>query len=210
MPAASASSPGDHLRRRPTWACRWSASGSSTPTATSSSASTRAGQHERYTQRTGADLGAELSRDATVRRASVSRRASGAARCTSSIWRLMVGSRNAPAAGREHRRQRTRRARDHRPPLRRRSRDAHPPGAHFGHRWPARAAPPSGFNPTAFHINEGHSVFLQLERLRLLIEAGGHSLTWRWRSSGATRRLRPTRPCRPATKCSPTSWRPSI
>ena len=62
------------------------------------------------------------------------------------------------------------RPRHHRPALRRRPRHAHPAGDHPRHRRHPRACGRSGKTPTVCHMNEGHSAFCGLERIRLLME----------------------------------------
>jgi len=128
------------------------------------------GQHERYTERTGADLGAELVRDAAGEPVMVSvELPTGPVWAV--IWRLMVGSVtlllldanisvNAPA-------EREITARLYGGDRETRIRQELLLGIGG-----LRALEAAGITPTAFHINEGHSVFLQLERLRLLIDAG--------------------------------------
>jgi starch phosphorylase len=129
-----------------------------------------AGQHERYTRRTGTDIGAELATDAAGAplRVSVDLPAGP---LHAAIWRLAVGSvtlllldanirENAPTergiTARLYGGDRVTRIRQE---------------LLLGIGG-LRALEAVGITPTAFHINEGHSVFLQLERLRLLIEAG--------------------------------------
>jgi glycogen phosphorylase len=53
--------------------------------------------------------------------------------------------------------------------LRRRHGDAHQAGDRPGHRRRARAGG-AEHQPTVFHMNEGHSAFLALERIRMLLE----------------------------------------
>ena len=128
------------------------------------------GQHERYTQRTGADLGAEQLRDAAGEPLRISVELPNGP-VSAIIWRLMVGSvtlllldanipDNAPA-------EREITARLYGGDRETRIRQELLLGIGG-----LRALDAAGIRPTTFHINEGHSVFLQLERLRLLIDAG--------------------------------------
>jgi starch phosphorylase len=128
------------------------------------------GQHERYTERTGADLGAELLRDAEGRPLMVTVDLPTGP-VSAVVWRLMVGSvtlllldanipDNAPA-------EREITARLYGGDRETRIRQELLLGIGG-----LRALEAAGITPTAFHINEGHSVFLQLERLRLLIDTG--------------------------------------
>ena len=63
-------------------------------------------------------------------------------------------------------------ARTSRHALRRRPQEPAAPGAHARHRRRPRSRR-LGLAPTVFHMNEGHSAFLPLERLRELAEEGG-------------------------------------
>ena len=67
-----------------------------------------------------------------------------------------------------------------------------------------RALAALGVEPTVYHLNEGHSAFLVLERVRALVEQGCRPTT---RSSRCGRRpsSRRTRPSRPGTRSSPRS-----
>ena len=49
----------------------------------------------------------------------------------------------------------------------------HPPGDAARRRWGPRALHALGISPTVYHVNEGHSAFLTIERARLLVEQGG-------------------------------------
>ena len=128
------------------------------------------GQHERYVDRTGTDIGAVpvigdhgLPLRITVELPTGPLHAA--------VWTLMVGSvllvlldanlpENAPA-GREVT------ARLYGGDRETRIRQELLLGIGGG-----RALAAMGIAPTVFHLNEGHSVFLQLERLRVLIDAG--------------------------------------
>ena len=65
-----------------------------------------------------------------------------------------------------------------------------------------RALAALGIEPTVFHLNEGHSAFLQIERMRALVEQGMRD--GRGARAGPPRRRssRRTRRCRPGTRCS--------
>ena len=94
----------------------------------------------------------------------------------------------------------------HRPALRRRPGDPHPAGDRPRHRRPARAARRSASSPAVCHMNEGHSAFLGLERIRVLDEgAGALASPRRSRPRAPAASSPPTRRCRPAS----TSSRPS-
>ena len=63
--------------------------------------------------------------------------------------------------------------------------------------------PPLGIAPTVFHMNEGHSAFLALERMRALIGRGRPDLAEAPRAGASPRPSSPpTRRCRPATRSS--------
>ena len=128
------------------------------------------GQHERYTERTGADLGAQLVRGTDGAPVTISVELP-TGRVAAVVWRLMVGAvplllldanipDNAPT-------EREITARLYGGDRETRIRQELLLGIGG-----LRALDTVGLAPTVFHINEGHSVFLQLERLRLLIEAG--------------------------------------
>ena len=118
------------------------------------------------------------------------------------IWRIQVGRvplylldtnipQNWPGGSRHHR-----------PALRRRPRHAHPPGDDPGHRRHPRPAA-SGKSPTVCHMNEGHSAFCGLERIRLLMEE--HGLDFADGARGGHRRapcFTTHTPSRPATTSS--------
>ena len=66
-----------------------------------------------------------------------------------------------------------------------------------------RALKALGLEPTVYHMNEGHSAFLALERIRVLMARARSE----FRRSAAkppapTTSSPPTRPCRPASICS--------
>jgi starch phosphorylase len=132
-----------------------------------------AGQHEAYTKRTGTDIGAERVTDAAGAPLRISV-ALPTGPVHAAIWRLAVGSvtlllldanipENTPAD-----REITARLYGGDRVARIRQELLLGIGG-------VRALAAAGITPTVFHINEGHSVFLQLERLRLLIDAG-HTL----------------------------------
>jgi len=132
-----------------------------------------AGQHEIYTKRTGTDIGAELLTDPAGASLRISvELPTGPVHAV--IWRLAVGAvtlllldanipENTPAD-----REITARLYGGDRVTRIRQELLLGIGG-------VRALAAAGITPTVFHINEGHSVFLQLERLRLLIDAG-HTL----------------------------------
>ena len=80
--------------------------------------------------------------------------------------------RAAAAARHRHPRQRRLRPADHAHPVRPRPRDAAAPGDRAGRRRRARAARARASTPAAWHLNEGHSAFLLVERARELVAAG--------------------------------------
>lgn len=55
-----------------------------------------------------------------------------------------------------------------------------------------------GYDPSVWHMNEGHSAFLGLERIRELVQGQGLSFRKRSKRCVPTPCSRPTRPCRPA------------
>ena len=59
-----------------------------------------------------------------------------------------------------------------------------------------------GLDPTVFHMNEGHSAFLQLERLRELVEDGGPPRDAALHVCGRRPSSRPTRRSLPETRSS--------
>ena len=65
-----------------------------------------------------------------------------------------------------------------------------------------RALRALGYNPAVWHMNEGHSAFLALERARELVAAGKHLRRGRWRGCAPRPSSPPTRPSRPATTSS--------
>jgi starch phosphorylase len=65
-------------------------------------------------------------------------------------------------------------SRDHQSALRRRSAYAHPPGNRAGNRR-AASLKELGIAPTVYHMNEGHSAFLAVERIRVLMSEEGLS-----------------------------------
>ena len=128
------------------------------------------GQHERYIDRTGTDIGAVpvLGDDGLPVRIAVELPTGP---LHAAAWQLMVGSvmlilldanipENAPA-------EREITARLYGGDRQTRIRQELLLGIGG-----IRALDAMGIAPTVFHINEGHSVFLQLERLRVLIDAG--------------------------------------
>jgi glycogen phosphorylase len=128
------------------------------------------GQHERYTERTGTDIGAVpvTGDDGLPIRITVD---VPTGPVVAAVWRLMVGSvtlflldanipENAPAE-----REITARLYGGDREMRIRQELLLGIGG-------VRALAAVGVVPTVFHLNEGHSVFLQLERLRVLIDAG--------------------------------------
>jgi len=128
------------------------------------------GQHELYTERTGTDIGAALvvGRDGTALRVSV---ALPTGPVFAAVWRLDVGSvplflidTNIPENSPEDRAITARLYGGDRT-TRMRQELLLGIGGY-------RALAALGIHPTVFHINEGHSVFLQLERLRALQDAG--------------------------------------
>ena len=132
-----------------------------------------AGQHEAYTERTGADVGAEPVTDGAGSPLRISVELPTGP-VSAVLWRLAVGSvtlllldanipENTPTD-----REITARLYGGDRVMRIRQELLLGIGG-------MRALAVAGITPTVFHINEGHSVFLQLERLRLLIDAG-HSL----------------------------------
>ena len=52
-----------------------------------------------------------------------------------------------------------------------------------------RALAALGFEPSVYHMNEGHSAFLGLERIRQLVEAKGPEFPRRTASGGGGQRL---------------------
>ena len=80
----------------------------------------------------------------------------------------------ALSAGHEHSAEPARTPADHTPPLRRRSGDADPAGDPAGRRG-YRALEALGLQPTVYHMNEGHSAFLGVERILRLMETKGLS-----------------------------------
>ena len=67
-----------------------------------------------------------------------------------------------------------------------------------------RALQALGITPTVYHVNEGHSAFLTIERARVLVEEERHRTT-RSRRFAARRCSRRTRRCRQGTRCSTTT-----
>ena len=65
-----------------------------------------------------------------------------------------------------------------------------------------RALAALGIEPTVFHVNEGHSAFLTIERARTLVETGVVDRTTRSTRCGARPSSRRTRRSRPATRSS--------
>ena len=179
--AASACSPATTSRRRPTSACRWSASACSTPRATSASASTpragsrRASPTSRPQSLGLADTGVEVAVDL----------AGDPVRCH--VWRADVGriplylldtdvDGNSPDGvavtdrlygGDEHHRLRQEIV------------------LGIGG---VRALRALGLEPDVFHTNEGHAGFLGLERVRELV-AGGAAVRRRHRGRARRRRV---------------------
>ena len=120
------------------------------------------------------------------------------------VWRVRLGPREAVSARHRPRRERAVGSRALGAPLRRRSRDAHPAGNHPRHRR-RPGAEGARFDPSVFHLNEGHAGFVVLQRIRELIERG-KSFDDALDDSGARRSSRRTRRCRPGTTPSRSIW----
>ena len=65
-----------------------------------------------------------------------------------------------------------------------------------------RALHALGLKPTVFHMNEGHSAFLAVERIRLLMREGRLTSTRRSKPPASATSSPPTRRCRPESTCS--------
>jgi starch phosphorylase len=128
------------------------------------------GQHERYTERTAADIGAEPVVAADGEQARVAVELPGGD-VVAAVWKLAVGrvtllllDANIPDNDPETR-QITSRLYGGDRTMRIRQELLLGIGG-------VRALAAAAITPTVFHINEGHSVFLQLERLRVLLADG--------------------------------------
>ena len=83
----------------------------------------------------------------------------------------------------------------------------HPPGAAAGRRRRPRAARRSASSPGVFHLNEGHSAFAALELIRQRMERRGHRRSTRRSRDVAAQPSSPrTRRCPPATTASRPTW----
>ena len=65
-----------------------------------------------------------------------------------------------------------------------------------------RALEAMGLQPTVFHMNEGHSAFLALERIRVYMRETGSASRRPWKPPARATSSPPIRPCRPESICS--------
>ena len=166
---------GDHLKSASaTSACRSSASACCTARATSASTSTSTAGSRSATRendffnlplhpRAPTTDGAPLV---------IARRRSPASEVARAHLAAPGRPRPALPARHQHPAEQPRGPRHHRPALRRRPRHAHPAGDRPRHRRRPGAASRWATTPTVCHMNEGHSAFLRLERIRELIDGG--------------------------------------
>ena len=69
-----------------------------------------------------------------------------------------------------------------------------------------RALKKLGIQPTVYHMNEGHSAFLAIERIRVLMEEHNSRLKRRWKQRGSATSSQLIPACLRESTCSTTAW----